>query len=132
MKDSDRAKIRKLRGISDVALRLFVVTGIASMAIAILGSFLVSVIVGKEWVRIAVAISAFGGASSIFSYGLAIIMHIRITVVELASKSLTLRRGISAFIGYGLALLVAIGIGYGAIWWGIKYLIDSNAKVIVR
>jgi Na+/glutamate symporter len=66
MKDSDRAKIRKLRGISDVALRLFVVTGIASMAIAILGSFLVSVIVGKEWVRIAVAISAFGGGKLYF------------------------------------------------------------------
>jgi len=130
MKDSDIVKIEKLQKISTWAIWSFVVIGISSMGIAILGSFLVGIIAGivgnKEWIRIVFAVSAFVGAISSFSYGLSVFMYIWITVIKVKTKSLALRLGISAFIGYGFAFLVAIVLGCGVIWWGMKVLINSD------
>ena len=71
------------------------------------------------------AIAAFVGASSVLAYALALIMDLWITAIEVKARSLALRLGISAFIGYGLGLLIAVGGGCGLIWCGVNILIDS-------
>ncbi len=138
MKDSDLAKIKKLYRISDRALWFFVVAGITSMAIAIVGAFLVGIIEGivgsgeVKWIHIAFVLCGFGGASSAISFGLSSIAHIWITVIEVKSESLTLRFGISAFVADGFTLLLVIMVVYGAVWWGIRNLIDSGVVGIFK
>jgi len=116
--------------IGAITIKFFIVFGIASIGIALLGSFAVSVIAGifgtKNFANIVFATSGFTAALACFGLSASLLMLVSVTIIKLRSKSLKLRMAISALFAYSFAFFLSISVGFCAIWWGFKMITGTT------
>ena len=121
-------KIKKLNALAELLKRTFVIAGALSFAIIPLGGIVAGIVAGLTGYegikRLVIPTFLFCVAITTLFGDLVCAIYIWVEVLEHISGEMKLRYCISGVIGYGIGLSIFLGVGFSAIKWGIKYLVD--------
>jgi ABC-type multidrug transport system permease subunit len=129
MKDFDVVRVQRLYHMCRRMIQCFMGLVISGMLLVVLGVFIAGTVArgagSRGWTPLVLPVFAFMIAIACVFAAITFAIHIWITIIEVRTKSLTVRLAVSAFLAYGLLLLMALAGTGGTIWWGIKVLIKA-------